>query len=200
MGLLFGATDLTGLSQFIDAPEVRQLSDGFALLSMHNQITVTIRPNRLDFDDGSAEVPVRTDFPDRAARIAEYIGTQSNRNYAAVGLNFDIEAEPKDEELPSKVLLSCLVKEDALRDTGYDIMGASARFWYVARDRRYDLRLEPRDNLYEGRNYLAHLNVHVELGGEMPSAEWLSQALEQEYQDFTRVLTEILKPRERRQP
>ena len=197
MGLLLGAIDLTGLSQFIDAPEVRQAADGFILSSMRNQLTVTVRQNRLDFDDGSAEVPVRTDFSDRASRIAEYIGKQSNLSYAAVGLNFDIEVEPEDEELPSKVLLNRLVREDALGDTGYDIMGASARFWYAARNRRCDLRIEPRENRYEGRNYLAHLNVHIELGGEMPSAEWLSQALDQEYRDFIRVLTEILKPRGR---
>lgn len=193
MGLLLGATDLTGLSQFIDAPEVRQLSDGFALSSMQNQITVAIRPNRLDFDDGSAEVPVRTDFPDRVAQIAEYIGRQSHLSYAAVGLNFHIEAEPKGEGLPSKVLLSCLVKEDALRDTGYEVMGASARFWYAARNRRYDLRLDPQESRYDGRNYLAHLNVHIGLGDEMPSTEWLSQTLDQEYRDFVKVLTEILK-------
>lgn len=191
MGLL--AIDPTGLSQFIDAPEVRQLSDGFALSSMQNQITVAIRPNRLDFDDGSAEVPVRTDFPDRVARTAEYIGKQSNLSYAAVGLNFHIEAEPENEELPSKVLLSRFVKEDALRDTGYEVMGASARFWYAARNRRYDLRLDPQESRYDGRNYLAHLNVHIGLGDEMPSTEWLSQTLDQEYRDFVKVLTEILK-------
>lgn len=199
MGLLLGGMDLTGLSQFIDAPEVRQLSDGFALSSMQNQITVTIRPNRLDFDDGSAEVPVRPDFPDRAARIAEYIGKQSNLSYAAVGLNFHIEAEPENEELASKVLLSRLVKEDALRDTGYDVMGASARFWYAAHaahNKRYDLRLDPQESRYEGRNYLANLNVHIGLGDEVPSTAWLSQTLDQEYRDFVKVLTEILKSRE----
>lgn len=196
MGLLLGAIDLTGLSQFIDAPEVRQSSDGVILSSMRNQLTVTVRQNRLDFDDGSAEVPVRTDFSDRAAQIAAYIGKQSNLSYSAVGLNFDIEVESEDEELPSKMLLSHLVKEDALGDTGYDIIGASARFWYVVRDRRCELRIEPRENRYEGRNYFAHLNVHIDIGNEVPSAEWLSQALDQEYQDFIRVLTEILKPRE----
>ena len=196
MGLLLGGMDLTGLSQFIDAPEVRQLSDGFALSSMQNQITVTIRPNRLDFDDGSAEVPVRPDFPDRAARIAEYIGKQSNLSYAAVGLDFHIEAEPENEELASKVLLSRLVKEDALRDTGYDVMGASAKFWYAAHNKRYGLRLEPQESRYEGRNYLAHLNVHIALGDEVPSTAWLSQTLDQEYRDFVKVLTEILKSRE----
>ncbi len=152
----------------------------------------------MDFDDGSAEMPVRTDFPSRVVRIAEYIGNQSKRGYAAVGLNFHIEAEPEDEELPSKMLLRCLVQEEVLGDTGYDIMGASARFWYAARDRRYDLRIEPRENLYEGRNYLANLNVHIKLGDEIPPAEWLAQALDQEYHDFIRVLTKILKPREGR--
>ena len=174
---------------------MRESSEGVVLSSMRNQFTITIKPNRLELDDGSDEVPVRTDFPDRAARIAEYIGKQSNQSYTAVGFNFDIEAESEDEELPSKVLLSRLVKEDALGDTGYDIIGASARFWYVVRDRRCDLRIEPRENRYEGRNYFAHLNVHIDMGNEVPSTEWLSQALEQEYRDFIRVLTEILRPR-----
>lgn len=139
---------------------------------------------------------MRPDFPDRAARIAEYIGKQSNLSYAAVGLNFHIEAEPKGEELPSEVLLSRLVKEGALRDTGYDVMGASARFWYAAHNKRYDLRLDPQESRYEGRNYLAHLNVHIGLGDEVPSTTWLSQTLDQEYRDFVKVLTEILKSRE----
>lgn len=194
LGLLLGV-DLTSLRQFIDAPEFRESPEGPILSSMRNQFTITIRPNRLDFDDGSDEVPVRTDFPNRAAQIAEYIGKQSNQSYAAVGLNFEIEVEAEDEELPSKVLLSRLVKEDALGDTGYDIIGASAKFWYVVRDRRCELRIEPRENRYEGRNYFAHLNVHINMEDEVPSTEWLSQVLEQEYRDFIRVLTELLKPR-----
>ena len=141
---------------------------------------------------------MRPDFPDRVARIAEYIKKQSNLSYAAVGFNFHIEAEPKGEELPSEVLLSHLVKEDALRDTGYDVMGASAKFWYAAHNRQYGLRLGPQESRYDGRNYLAHLNVHIGLGDEMPSTAWLSQTLDQEYRDFVKVLTEILKSREGR--
>ena len=164
--------------------------------SMRNQLTVTISSNRLVFDDGSGEEPAREDFPSRVAQAAEYIGRQSNQTYGAVGLNFGIESEPHDKELPSHVMLDRLVKEDMLRDTEYDIVGASARLWYVARDRIHDLRIEPRGNQYDGRIYFAGLSVRVVLQGNMPSAEWLSQALNEEYSDFKRILTKVLGPRE----
>ena len=163
---------------------------------MRNQITVTIRPNRLDFDDGSAEVPARADFSSRVVQIAEYIGGQSRRSYAAVGLNFHIEVKPEDEELPSKVILRRLVKEDALEATGYNVMGASAKFWYAEGNRQYNLRVEPRENRYNSRSYFAYLNVHIEMENQVLSAEWLSQALDREYQDFIGVLTKILQSQE----
>ena len=161
---------------------------------MRSQLIVTIGPSILEFGDASGEEPAREDFPNRVAQAAEYIGSLSNQVYTAIGLNFGIESEPDTEDLPSKVMLDWLVKEDALKDTGYDVIGASARLWYVARDRMHDLRIEPRGNQYDGRNYFAHLNVHIELEGEMPSAEWLSQALKEEYADFMRVLSEVLEP------
>ena len=194
-------TDPTGLNQIIDALEPLPSHDGLTLTlsSMRNQLTVTISPDRLVFDDRSGEEPTRTDFPDRVVKAAEYIGIQSNQVFAAVGLNFDIESESHDDddELPSKAMLDRIVKEDVLKETGYDVIGASARLWYVARDRVHDLRIEPEGSQYDGREYHAHLNVHMVLDGEMPSAEWLSQALNEEYIDFMRVLTKVLETRER---
>ncbi len=196
-GLLLGA-DPIGLNPIIDAPEPRQSADGLVLSSMRSQLIVTIGPNRIQFGDASGEEPAREDFPDRVTQAAEYIRSLSGQVYTAVGLNFDVEWEPDHEDLPSKAMLDRFVKEGTLKDTGYDAIGASARLWYVARDRIYDLRIEPMGNQYDGRNYFAHLNVHIGLEGETPSAEWLSRALKEEYGDFMRVLTEVLEPKERR--
>ena len=190
-GLLLG-TEMVGLSQIIEAPEPRQSLDGIVLSSMRNQLTVTISPNRLVFVDASGGAPARTDFPARVAEAAEYIGRQSDQSYSAVGLNFEIELEAEDEELPSRVMLFRLVKEDALAGTGYEAIGASARLWYVARDRIHDLRIEPRGNQFDGREYFAQLSVNMALEVEGDSGEWLSQALNEEYSDFRRVLTEVL--------
>ena len=192
-GLLLGA-DLIGLGQIIDAPEAQPSPEGLAILSMRNQLTVTISPNRLVFGDASGEKPTREDFPLRVARASDYIGSLSNQMYATVGLNFDIEFKAVEEELPSHAMLHRLIKGDVLVDTGYDVVGASTRLWYVANDRRHDLRIEPRGNQYDGTDYYAHLNAHIELGNEMPSEEWLSQALIEEYSDFMRVLQKFLEP------
>ena len=48
---------------------------------------------------------------------------------------------------------------------------------------------------YDGRNYFASVNAHMGLQGEMPSVELLSQALNEEYSDFKRVLKRALEPR-----
>ena len=193
-GLMLGV-DPAGLSQIIDAPESSPLPDGFLLSSMRNQLTIAVRSNRLDFDDGSGEMPVRADFPDRVAQTARYIAAQTAQTYAAVGLVFEIEAEPEDEELPSKAVLARFVREDVLGGSGYDAIGASARLWYVARDRLHDLRIEPRGNQYEGRNYFASLSIYLDPGSEVPSTEWLSHALDEEYGDLVRVLAEVLEKR-----
>ena len=190
-GLLLGA-DLANLRQFIEAPEARQLPDGLAVASMRNQFIVTIRANRLEFEDHSGDEPVREDFPNRVASVAEYIGHRSSQTYAAIGLNFDIESKPANDELPSRAVLRRLIKEDVLTGTGYSPLGASTRLWYTARNGRYELRIEPRGNQFDSRDYFAHLNAHVVLESELPSAQWLSQALYEEYSEFKKVLTELL--------
>ena len=195
-GLLLG-TEMVGLSQIIEAPEPRQSLDGIVLSSMRNQLTVTISPNRLVFGDASADEPARADFPARVAEAAEYIRRRSDQSYSIVGLNFAIGFEPADEELPSKTMLSWLVKAGALAGTGYNAIGASARLWYVARGRIHDLRIEPRGDQFDGREYFAHLSVNMALEVEGDSGEWLSHALNEEYNDFRRVLTEVLRRRER---
>ena len=197
MGLVLGV-DVVGLSQFIDALEPVPLAGGVGLVSMRNQMAVAINPDRLEFRDGSGEIPVRPDFPERVARIAEHIARQSSQRYAAIGLTFDIEASPADGRLPSQAVLHRLGIGYVLENVGHNATGASVRVWYVAQDKqsaRYDLRIEPRGNQQESLNYYAQLNVHMVLGGEGPSPQWLSQVLQEEYRDFVRVLAEILDTR-----
>lgn len=194
-GLLLGA-NLAALSRIIESPEPLPTPTGGVLMSMRNQLTVSIESNRLQFVDGSGEMPARVDFPVRVHRAAEYIRRQSDQTYSAVGLNFDIEAAADADELSSKAILDRLARRDAFEGTRYDVTGAATRFWYGIPDRRYDLRVEPRGNQYESETYLAYLNVHIELGREIPSQEWLSQTLHEEYADFIQTLTRILKSRE----
>ena len=195
-GLLAGA-DLLGLSQIIDAPEPRQTSDGLVLSSMRNQLIVTIGADKLQFDDRSSEEPVRHDFASRAVSAAEYIGSLSTMTYTAVGLNFDIESRSASDELPSQAVLDRLIKDDVLTGTKYSVIGASGRLWYAASNRTYDLRIEPRGNQLDGNNYFAHLNAHMVLERGMPSAQWLSRALVEEYDGFKKVLMEIMNQEER---
>ena len=197
LGLLLGA-GLEGLGQFIDAPVVQPSSDGPpVLLSMRNQFALTITPNVLAFRDASGEAPAREDFPRRVVQVARHIGNQSNLTYSAVGFVFDIESKAADEVLPSQAMLSRFVREEVLEGTGYPAIGASARLWYVARDRFHGLRVEPKGDQPDSGDYYAHLDVQVNLKDELPSTEWLSQTLDEEYRDFLRVLDEVLRPRGR---
>ena len=195
-GLLLGA-GLEGLHQFIDAPAVQQSPDGPVLLSMRNQLTLTITPSILAFGDASGDAPARADFPGRVSRVADYIGNQSHVAYSRVGVVFDIESKPADEALPSQAVLSRFVREEVLEGTGYAAIGASARLWYLARDRLHGLRVEPKGDQPDSGDYYAHLDVQVNLKDELPSTEWLSQTLDEEYRDFLRVLDEVLRPRGR---
>ena len=192
-GLLLGA-GLEGLNQFIDSPAVQQSPDGPVLLSMRNQFTLTITPSILAFGDASGDVPARADFPGRVARVAGYIGNQSHVAYSRAGFVFDIESKPADHELPSQAMLKRFVREEPLGTTGYGALGASVRLWYVVRDRIHSLRVEPKGDRHDSGDYFAHVDVQVELNDELPSEEWLSRALHEEYVDFLRVLDEVLKP------
>ena len=195
IGLLLGA-DPIGLQQFIDAPQPGpSASGGIVITSMRNQLIVNINQNVLEFDDGSDEIPSRPDFAERVAGAADYIARQSNQSYTAIGLNFQIEAASADGELPSEAVLRHLVRIDRLTGSGLDAIGASARFWYTSDIKRYDLRIEPRGNQYESRNYFAALNVHMSLEGKTPSHDWLSDALVAEYKEFVNTLIQILEER-----
>ena len=191
--LLYGI-DPSVLVDVVDAPDVRLLPSGAALTSMRSQLTVDLDfgTNRLEFSDRSAEIPNRADFPVRVALATEYIGKQISQNYDAIVLNFEIEWDADDNVRPSVAMLGRIVKRDALKSSGYDVAGASAQLWYLAHDKTCDLRIEPRGNQFDARTFYANLNIHMNLGTDFPSADWLSQALKREYEDFTRVLANIL--------
>ena len=188
---LFGGVNI-GLEHILGDPEPRNLAEGVILSSLLNQCTVTISSDRLAFRDASGESPARRDFADRVTQAAEYIGLTSNTPYTGLGMNFGVEAEPEDEDLPSAAILRRLVKEDPLKDTKYDVFGSSIGLWYAAGGRLYDLRIEPRGYRHDERRYFAHLNVHIPLTSEVPPAQWLHQEMNEEYSDFLRVLTEVL--------
>ena len=195
-GLLLGAGP-EGLGQFIDDPEVQPSSDGPPVfVSMRNQLTLLIAPSILVFRDASGEAPSREDFPGRVARVAEHIANVSRLSYDKIGMRFEIESKPADEELPSQAMLRRLVRREALKGMGYDVIGASARVWYMARGCLHSLHIYPGENEHDSKDYTAHLAVQFELKTASPFAAWLSQALDEEYLDFLKVLGQVLSPME----
>ena len=104
-----------------------------------------------------------------------------------------LRSNATDEELPSRTTLNWFVKEDALIDTGYQAIGASARLWYAARDRLHDLRIEPKENQFDSANYFAGMYVHVALERTVPTAEMACrESLYEEHDAIRRVLTEMV--------
>ena len=192
-GLLLGA-DPMGLGQFIDALEPIQSSDGLVLSSMQNQLTVTISPNTIMFSDGSSEEPTRKDFPWRVAQSAEHVRSQGNLVYTHIGLRFETKMSPDSEEgLPSRALMDRLLRDDVLKGTGYDTIGASATLWYTATNRIYELLIGPVGNRYDGSEYFAQLNVRIAMADNVSATtDWLTQTLAEEYNELERVLSAIL--------
>ena len=195
-GLLVGIADADGigLARFIDAPEVQQSPEGVVFSSMRNQLKLSVSPEKLTFEDGSDGIPARDDFPHRVAGAAKHISETSGLPLAGVGLIFEVEAKPADHSLPSHAILQGLVQKSTV--SRYGAIGAAVRLWYIAGGLMHSLRLEPRGNQLEGSPYFGQVHVHVDLV-ETPSASWLSGALQGAYDDFKRVLTDILTPEER---
>ena len=197
-GLLLGA-GLEGLSQFIDDPEVKQSPDGGVFIaSMKNQCLIAVMPTVLAFRDASGLVPARKDFAGRVAQIAAHVSHLSRLTYDKVGISFDIESKTDDEELPSQTILRQLIRREALEEMGYNVVGAATRMWYVAHGRLYSLYVEPKENEHDSQHYNAHLSVEFDIQASLPSGEWLSQIVNEEYLDFLRVLEKVLESSERR--
>ena len=184
------------LNDIVDAPDILPSANGAVLSSMRSQLTVAIdfNNNRLEFSDRSTQIPNRADFPARVAMATQYISKQINQSYAVIGFNYEIEWHSEGIERSSSTILEKVVKHDVLKQPLHNVLGASARLWYVLHDKNCDLRIEPRGNQFDAPTFYANLNVYTNLDSEVPSEEWLSQALKQEYQDFLRVLSDILSP------
>ncbi len=179
------------LTQFIELPEIQPNPDGLVLSSMRNQLVATINPLRLQFQDRSQEEPARPDFTSRVIGIMDQMRNSIGLTPTAVGIIFEIRAGSDSTELPSQELKS-LVKDDLFAGTRYETIGASLRVWYTHGGRRYDLRVEPVGNQFDGQGYYGRLHVHIELDEQNDgSEEWLSQALRKEYNDLKRVLSRI---------
>ena len=189
-GLLAGANP-SGLDKIIEDPDAQQTPDGLVLSSMRNQLVVTISTNRLHFEDRSEYLPSRQDFAARVTGAADFIGRSSGQAYSAVGITFEIEAKPDTNVMPSQNMRDIFIKPDLLAGTKYNLIGASARLWYSADDRTYEFRLEPRGNQLSAGNYFAHWYVGVLLPGTAPSQAWMSRILDEEYEAFKTLLSEI---------
>lgn len=196
-GLLMGAGQ-EELGQFIDDPEVQQTPDGkIVIVSMRNQCVLAVMPTVLACYDASGKAPARRDFAGRVAQIAEHISNLSRLTYDKVGISFDIESKTADEELPSRAMLRRLVRREALKEMGYDVVGAAVKMWYVADGNLHSLQVEPKDNEHDSQHYHAHLSVEFDIQVSLLTREWLLQTLNKEYLDFLSVLDEVLESSER---
>ena len=159
---------------------------------MRNQLIVKISPTRLEFEDHSSEEPARDDFANRVVNVAQHISRLSSITYTAVGFNFGIESNSANEELPIQAVLKRFIRDDVLLGSKYSMIGAATRLWYTGHRRVYDLRIEPRGNQPDRDVYYALLNAHIELEGNVPTEQWLSLAMQEEYDGFKTILTETL--------
>ena len=180
--------ELVNLSTFPDDPPI--------LVSMRNQLTLLITPMILVFRDASGEAPCREDFPWRVAQVAEYIAIESGLGYEKVGFRFDIECKQDVGEAPSKAMLSRLISGKPLKRLGYGVVGASARLWYEARNSLHNLHIEPKEDEVDSQEYTAHLAAEFEISSISPLSEWIQLTLHEEYQDFLKVLDEVLGSKE----
>ena len=191
-GLLLGA-GMDGLGQFIDNLEVQPSPEGPPILvSMQNQLTLFIAPSIMVFRDASGEKPCREDFPRRVAQVAKHVSNMSRLTYDKLGMRFEIEFDPTDEELPSRATLRRLVRKESLDEIGYDVVGASVRLWYIARGCLHILHIDPRENEHDSKEYSALSAVQFEFRTTAPSAEWLLHTLDEEYIDSLKVLSHVL--------
>ena len=185
------------MGQFIDDPEVQPSSDGSPVfVSMRNQLTLIITPSILVFRDESGETPSREDFPKRVAQVALHVARMSQLRYVKVGMRFDVESKQERGELPSKIMLRRFVSREALAGLGYDVVGAAARVWYMARNSLHSLHIEPKEDDHDSPEYTAHLIAEIELESAFPSAEWIRHTLIEEYLDFLKVLGKMLGSKE----
>jgi len=177
-----------GMSQIVEGPEVRTEGDAIVVSSMPNQFQAVITPNSVRFLDKSDKLPARTDFAARLVKLAEFIASENKLSYSAVGINFDIWYRREADERPSALILSRFVSQQAFAATGYDLIGAAVRLWYMARGMRHYIYFEPRGNQHDAPSYDSHLNVHLDLRDSLPTAKSMADAIHNEYEDFLRMI------------
>lgn len=180
------------LEQVVKAPEVKVQGDELVVSSMPNQFEMVMNPRRTRFVDRSDQMPTRGDFTESVARIADILVRTNNIVYKGLGLNFEVNIAPLGDRLAREVISERFINSTNFSSTGYDLVGASVRIWYIARERRHFLYIEPLGNNYSETHYYSHLNIHYDFPDTLPDSEWLSHIISEEYEDFKTVLSRSL--------
>lgn len=183
------------VAEIIVDPEIAAQQNNVTIASMASQIQMVIEGGRIVFRDRSDSKPTRPDFAERVVRLTRLVAETNMITFSRLGLNFDVQFRPPgaSQGSASRFILERFVRQDSLTEMGYPLTGASVRLWYEARDARHYLYIEPKGNDYDADAYHSHVNVTYTLvEPDIPEVEWLTQAIQEEYDDFLQVLSTTL--------
>lgn len=179
------------LSLIVTEPEIRQEANSIVVSSMANQFQMIINPIRIQFTDKSEKLPARKDFAERVVKLVDWISQSNKIDLSSLGLNFDLILKRGESNRASEYIRDRFVNAGIFATTGYKLIGASVRLWYMARGIRHYLYIEPLGNSYDAEEFYAHINVHYKQPTPFNSS-WLTTAIMEEYKDFRKVLSTVL--------
>lgn len=164
------------------------------ITSLSDQVDIRIGQGRIQVSDRSSNQPGTDRFTTIICGLSSLLVDTSKVNYRAFGWNYEITFKlPLVDRLPAEVIAERFInREELRRKANLDIAGGAIRFFYRKGDGLYYLHLEPRQNKLDADLYFAHVNVHYEIEGSLPTQEDLQKSFKSEYDDFLKIVSSIL--------
>jgi len=164
------------------------------LMSLRDQIKVSIGGGRFIFEDESNDVPPRLRLPDVVQAFIRLFATKGVTEFRAYGFNFDIAFDASGDSPAAQVILERFVKSEQLeRRGGITPQGSGLRLYFSMGEASCDLRIEPHENKVNSPRFFSHINYHYDLpDGQFPQADALKADFQGKWGIFEDLLERLL--------
>lgn len=162
---------------------------GLLIMSVRDQVSITVSPRRFILRDESGGTPGGKKIATAAWQLVNLLSP----TILSYGFNYDLEVSLSEQDKAGFVITRAALNELRIRERlGSELVGSGIRLFYKKGSKVYNLLVEPKLQQFEARTLYAHINVHEE-SSLLPPEDALIRAFAEEYQAFTAVVERLLR-------
>lgn len=163
------------------------------LVSLREQITITLGGNQFIFTDESDAKPPKARVAEVVQSMTRLLATK-NVQFRAYGYNFRVSFDSVGDTTASQLLQQRFLKSDIIQKrAGINTRGAGVKLFFEMGEAKCSLDIQPEGDSLSSPRFVAQINHHYDLPtGQFPQDDVLRSDFQGKWSTFTEMLEGLL--------